>query len=72
MVPNGSNNSNPLQPIPTIADELLEEEPLYVNPKQYKRILLRRLARAKLEAEGRIPKNRQVCYIIIHFISKST
>jgi len=40
--------------------ETAEEEPLYVNAKQYNRILKRRLARAKLENEGRIPKNRQV------------
>uniref|UniRef100_A0A0A9ZII9 Nuclear transcription factor Y subunit n=1 Tax=Lygus hesperus TaxID=30085 RepID=A0A0A9ZII9_LYGHE len=39
--------------------EVLEEEPLYVNAKQYKRILKRRQARAKLEADGRIPKLRQ-------------
>lgn len=38
-----------------------EEEPLYVNAKQYNRILKRRIARAKLESEGRIPKIRQVC-----------
>ncbi|XP_064602295.1 nuclear transcription factor Y subunit alpha-like isoform X2 [Liolophura sinensis] len=35
------------------------EEPLYVNAKQYHRILKRRQARAKLEALGRIPKQRQ-------------
>lgn len=39
-----------------------EEEPLYVNAKQYNRILKRRIARAKLESEGRIPKIRQVCF----------
>ncbi|OXA53295.1 Nuclear transcription factor Y subunit alpha [Folsomia candida] len=38
--------------------ELLEEEPLYVNAKQYHRILKRRQARARLEQEGRIPKER--------------
>lgn len=38
-----------------------EEEPIYVNAKQYDRILKRRAARAKLEAEGRIPKERRVC-----------
>ncbi|KAH9401166.1 hypothetical protein TYRP_002757 [Tyrophagus putrescentiae] len=36
-----------------------EEEPLYVNAKQYHRIIKRRIARAKLEQMGRIPKTRQ-------------
>jgi len=39
--------------------EPAEEEPLYVNAKQYNRILKRRAARAKLEAEGRIPRERK-------------
>jgi nuclear transcription factor Y alpha len=43
------------------APEPIEEEPLYVNAKQYNRILKRRAARAKLEAEGRIPRERKVC-----------
>ena len=42
------------------AAEPTEEEPLYVNAKQYNRILKRRAARAKLEAEGRIPRERKV------------
>ncbi|CAG9770680.1 unnamed protein product [Ceutorhynchus assimilis] len=56
MVPSTSGTQFQRVQIPT--QELLEEEPLYVNAKQYKRILKRRQARAKLEAEGKIPKER--------------
>lgn len=56
MIP-GATGAN--QRIPLPGPELLEEEPLYVNAKQYHRILKRRQARAKLEAEGRIPKERK-------------
>lgn len=52
-----------MQRIPLPGAEMLEEEPLYVNAKQYHRILKRRQARAKLEAEGKIPKERRVCKI---------
>ena len=41
------------------AMEMMEEEPLYVNAKQYHRILKRRQTRARLEAEGKIPKERK-------------
>lgn len=37
----------------------MEEQPQYVNPKQYNRILKRREQRAKLEAENRLPKQRR-------------
>lgn len=40
-------------------------EPVYVNEKQYARILKRRAARAKLEMEGRIPKQRRVSKFIL-------
>jgi len=55
-----ASNQPSIQRLPTLAaPEVLEEEPLYVNAKQYHRILKRRQARAKLEAEGRIPKERK-------------
>lgn len=62
-----------LQRIPLPGPELLEEEPLYVNAKQYHRILKRRQARAKLEGDGRIPKERKVsiCVFILCLIQLS-
>lgn len=66
MVPSASTSGastsgvTQFQRLPIPGNEFLEEEPLYVNAKQYRRILKRRQARAKLEAEGRIPKERPV------------
>jgi hypothetical protein len=68
MVP-GTGGVPQFQRIPLPGTEFLEEEPLYVNAKQYRRILKRRQARAKLEAEGRIPKERPVRIIIVTVIA---
>ena len=59
-----SGNQNIIMMVPG-ATEMLEEEPLYVNAKQYHRILKRRQARAKLEAEGRIPKEGKKLRILL-------
>lgn len=61
VVPGVGNGALPaVQRVPISgASELMEEEPLYVNAKQYNRIMKRRAARAKLEADGRIPKERR-------------
>lgn len=67
MVP-GNSGQTQFQRVALPNAEFLEEEPLYVNAKQYRRILKRRQARAKLEAEGKIPKERPVRIIILsHF-----
>lgn len=55
-----AQNPAQLQRFQLPATETLDEEPLYVNAKQYNRILKRRQARAKLEAEGKILKERRV------------
>lgn len=56
--PPGSSIGLTSTSVTTSAPVESEEEPLYVNAKQYKRILKRRQARAKLEAQGKIPKER--------------
>lgn len=63
-----NNESDPLspsyQPYYFQNDDLfiphVDEEPLYVNAKQYFRILKRRVARARLEELHRLSRQRKV------------
>ena len=59
MVP-GTGGVPSIQRIPIPEQDVLDDQPLYVNAKQYHRILKRRQARALLEAQGKIPKERRV------------
>merc|ERR1712043_75959 len=60
ILDNGEGEKNNLQVITeTSSKPHPQQQPVLVNPKQYKRILIRREARAKLESQGRIPKERK-------------
>lgn len=56
---NGHLSNESAYMVVSAASMAKEDEPLYVNARQYHRILKRRAARQKLEAEGRLPKKRQ-------------
>lgn len=53
-------NGSPDGAAPTEGAEADNEEPLYVNAKQYHRILKRRMARARLEELNRLVRSRKV------------
>lgn len=60
MVVNPGNlNLSGMQRVQNGSQDNGDEEPLYVNAKQYHRILKRRQARARLEAQGKIPRTRK-------------
>ena len=44
----------------------IDEEPLYVNAKQYFRILKRRVARTRLEELHRLSRQRKVGFFLYH------
>ncbi|XP_059964495.1 nuclear transcription factor Y subunit alpha-like [Mesoplodon densirostris] len=58
MVP-GAGSVTAIKSILLPGAEMLEEEPLYVNAKQYHHTLKRGQAWAKLEAEGKVPRERR-------------
>lgn len=49
----------------------IDEEPLYVNAKQYFRILKRRIARTRLEELHRLSRQRKVRLSVFHLPSFS-
>lgn len=57
-----SSSSSPATTAPATSNDPLDEEPLYVNAKQYHRILKRRAARARIEELHRLSKERKVSF----------
>lgn len=59
FIPIGNAPFFPLSEEANSPEEQNDVQPIYVNEKQYNRIMKRREARMKLEQEGRLPKERR-------------
>jgi hypothetical protein len=64
VVQMSSHNIFPRMPLP-LPTEMMEEEPVYVNAKQYHRIMMRRQARQKMEQANRLPRQRKVADVFL-------
>ena len=65
--PSASASAGGMNVQPVQEQQPMDEEPLYVNAKQYYRILKRRVARARLEELHRLSKQRKVSLRLLSF-----
>ncbi|RUS13924.1 hypothetical protein BC937DRAFT_94592 [Endogone sp. FLAS-F59071] len=59
LIPGQPQVLSPMYRVPIPSEVVTEDEPLYVNAKQYHRILKRRAARARLEELNKVAKTRK-------------
>lgn len=68
--PASASALNPTAALPM--DQSFDEEPLYVNAKQYYRILKRRMARQRLDELHRLSRQRKVSIVVLRVPKSNT